>query len=301
MGWTTEGDKKPKKYFKLTNPKGNVSKGLYFTEKVNGEYEKVFINSLEGEIIDIKKVLNKPKEGQSWNAHYTYQITLEDPSNAEQDLPTLMILSLTREARTTDRIILLLASVEQPRRIKIGAFKQRESPYYLTIWMHNNGEKVSPKYPWDKEKGDYAEVPKVKAIPTGVFDEVTEEEKINYDRRERSAFLEELLKKAAYVITGQVWTGANVVGDNSSNVSNKPAAEETPSSKIYTGVTKNYKDAPALLAAWSKIAPKIKSDVEKEDDRALLKANITTYLNSLSSEMYVLNADGTYGVDDLPF
>ena len=80
-GYNEVTDHKKIQYFKLLGKKGNVPKGLYYTKKVGDKKEKVFCQFIEGEIIDIKKVLNTPKAGHSWQAHYTYEITFENMDN----------------------------------------------------------------------------------------------------------------------------------------------------------------------------------------------------------------------------
>ena len=304
MGWTENTEKSKKKYFKLASPGGDKPKGIYYTKKIGGESEKVFCPYLEGEIISIRKVLNEPKANHKWEAYFSYELEFFDPENEKQGRATNMILQLHREARATDKIINMLAGIETPHRLRLGAFKE-EGTNYLVIYMKNGGEKVNWKFGWDKEKGDLETVPIIKEIPTGVVDPVSNKEKFNYDRNERSDFLEKVLQTATGIITGQQWSGLNIIGDNSTN-SNNAAAKVVDTSKsavILADVHKHFKTVEPLLTNWNKIAKRIRSEVTDFVEKGLLVGKIKTYANSLSSVEYVFHVqDGTYTMAaELPF
>jgi hypothetical protein len=237
--------------------------------------EKVFVRGITGEIVNITKNLKSPKE---FPDYWAYQITFED--NSEDAEYKHMVLEVRKESGFTDQIINRLAGVTEPREITIGVYEKNGYP---KVHITQGGNKVEWKHPFDK-----APIPDVEVYPTRKKDEVTGEPIMDRDRSKRSEFVEEMVKTMYYFFSGQVWSAANILGQNNANVSYatpNPDAYKT----ILAGIKKNFKDAPTFLSKLSVICDRINTEVSDYMEKQNLMAEITVHINSLSSKTYELD------------
>jgi len=300
MGVTPVGSRTKKMYLEVyagsTGPKG------LFTRK---DGEKVFMGSLSGELMNIEKKLNKPKEGHKWSAYWSYELTFFDNDSD----PQTMNLSLRVDNGNTDSIINSLASIENPKRIMISFWHAPDG--YLKIFVYNGGETKDHKAKW--KYGGFAGVPKTERTPIMVKGQQKTDAVgkllFDYDRSDRDEFFEKEIHIIYQTFTGKVWDAAQVIGDNQANSSNASATTSNPRSPeaILKRVKENYSTAQSILDIWPVIAEVIRTDITNYEQRRLLVTNIQGHLNGLSDKSYTLDEDkGTYkevvvDTSELPF
>jgi len=306
MGIEIRGNKSNKMYLGITNPSDKKKeKGMFYSVKG----EKIFVDNISGQLVNIHKKLNKPKDGHSWGAYWSYQFTFFDDEEDTQEV----ILDVRADNRITDSIVNCLASITTPHKIKLCCFVNKNG--YLTTLIYNGKDQAGSdhremwKYQWNAERGDFDEIPLAVKIPTGKDAEGNPS--FTYDRTERNEFMDELIKGIYTVFSGKQWTSAQVVGDNGSNPTNhvKTDKDKEEEMKIIKGVFENFKNQSTLTKNWKAISERIKGGIFDYTNQISCVATIQSRLNKMGKKDYDLKIDGSYSIlekepdmsDDLPF
>jgi hypothetical protein len=301
MGFETERQKDDRLYFSIAQKNGE-KKGIFYKDK---DKNKIFVQSISGEVVSITKELCKAKEGGTYfEPFWQYKIELQDM----QSNPTNFVLRLRRDNRTTDSIINSLASLKiTDTKLKFISWinnKEQLSIFVSNGVVENNKDvPVGWKYKWDKERGDFETIPLIIEKPLGTFDALGKEKTIQI-RDERDMFLEKELQAVAQMLTGKSWV--NEIQNGKPQQQEQPASNpnESEADKLLNGIKANFKTANELLDKWASLAKRLRENVPVLDQLAV-KQKIQAYLDSIkgeSDETYLLNMDGTFtAADDLPF